>query len=369
MASESAIETERTRYIVISEIIQQFANSIWQMFVALLNPFFLVVIAILLIILVLVNKKYKAGAYYQITKVPLLLLSRDVGRIGEYLTYKKLQYFEKDKAKFLFNVYIPKDTGETTEIDVLMLTRKGIFVFESKNYSGWIFGSESQKNWYQTLPAGRGRSHKEHFYNPIMQNSSHIKYLRALIGENIPMHSIIVFSERCTLKNVTVKSDEIKVIKRNEVSDIVFGIYKSLSDNIMTDEDVENLFAKLYPYTQVSEEEKAQHIANIQNKFAEKPMTGSKSKIDEASLSEPVLSTAEPAKSSIEQYDIASDLTKMQPDNTVSADSTVKANICPKCGGELVLRTATKGVNAGNQFWGCTNFPKCRHMQKIEIEK
>lgn len=55
------------------------------------------------------------------------------------------------------------------------------------------FGSESQKNWYQTLPSGRGRSHKEHFYNPIMQNRSHIKHLKAFLNKEIPMYSVITF--------------------------------------------------------------------------------------------------------------------------------------------------------------------------------
>jgi restriction system protein len=32
---------------------------------------------------------------------------------------------------------------------------------------------------------------------------------------------------------------------------------------------------------------------------------------------------------------------------------------CPSCGVEMVLRTAKKGPNAGEKFWGCSNFPKC----------
>lgn len=34
--------------------------------------------------------------------------------------------------------------------------------------------------------------------------------------------------------------------------------------------------------------------------------------------------------------------------------------VCPKCGNSMVLRTAQRGRNAGSQFWGCSNFPKCR---------
>jgi hypothetical protein len=39
--------------------------------------------------------------------------------------------------------------------------------------------------------------------------------------------------------------------------------------------------------------------------------------------------------------------------------------ICPKCGGDMVLRTAKKGANAGQQFWGCANYPKCRSMLSV----
>ena len=130
---------------------------------------------------------YKESTYYKITKQPYFALHRNVGLYGEYLTYKKLQSLEKKGAKFLFNVYVPKENGETSEIDVLMICEKGLFVFESKNYSGWIFGTEDQLHWYQTLKKGWGKSQKEQFYNPIMQNNSHIKHLTAFLGKALPM--------------------------------------------------------------------------------------------------------------------------------------------------------------------------------------
>jgi restriction system protein len=43
----------------------------------------------------------------------------------------------------------------------------------------------------------------------------------------------------------------------------------------------------------------------------------------------------------------------------------VPANICPKCGGEMVLRTVRKGPNPGLQFWGCSNYPKCRFSKAL----
>lgn len=184
----------------------------------------LILIIIIIVLLIKKNKDYKNSTYYQITGLPYFSVRYDAGRYGEYLTYKYLKYFEAIGAKFLFNIYIPKKNGETTEIDVLMICPKGLFVFESKNYSGWIFGSESQKNWYQTLPSGRGRSHKEHFYNPIMQNNSHIKHLKAFLNKEIPMYSIITFSDRCTLKRIQIESNNVSVINRYNVAYVVSQI-------------------------------------------------------------------------------------------------------------------------------------------------
>jgi len=42
------------------------------------------------------------------------------------------------------------------------------------------------------------------------------------------------------------------------------------------------------------------------------------------------------------------------------------SNVCPKCGGEMVLRTAQRGPDTGQEFWGCSNFPRCRYTKPIE---
>jgi len=46
--------------------------------------------------------------------------------------------------------------------------------------------------------------------------------------------------------------------------------------------------------------------------------------------------------------------------NPILADSQPTVNNCPLCGSEMVLRTAKKGPKAGENFWGCSAFPKCR---------
>ena len=40
--------------------------------------------------------------------------------------------------------------------------------------------------------------------------------------------------------------------------------------------------------------------------------------------------------------------------------------LCPKCGSNLVLRTAKRGNNIGEQFYGCLAYPKCRFILKME---
>jgi hypothetical protein len=35
---------------------------------------------------------------------------------------------------------------------------------------------------------------------------------------------------------------------------------------------------------------------------------------------------------------------------------------CERCGGEMRKRVARRGQHAGGAFWGCTNFPRCRHI-------
>lgn len=102
-----------------------------------------------------------------------------------------------------------------------MLHRTGIYVLESKNYSGWIFENEKDASWTQTLP----NKDKNHFYNPVKQNKTYIMWLNEMLGNDVST-SIIVFSERCTLKSITLDSKNIYVIKRDELK--VFIVQKGI---------------------------------------------------------------------------------------------------------------------------------------------
>lgn len=40
---------------------------------------------------------------------------------------------------------------------------------------------------------------------------------------------------------------------------------------------------------------------------------------------------------------------------------------CPSCGQPMILRTSKRGANAGNQFWGCSTYPKCKGTRSYEV--
>ena len=243
------------------------------------------------------------------------------GRRGEKLTERELKLVQLlgRKGKVLRNVYLTKGNGETSEVYVIFITQKGIFVFESKNYSGWIFGDEKSQKWTAMLP----NKQKNQFYNPILQNKTHVKWMRNYVGEDVPLFSIIVFSERCELKKVTVESPDVKVIKRDRTYAAVRDIWDQ-SPDVISEEKINELYDNLAKLTNVDEAVKAAHIDNINQKYKK-----------EEKKQEPPVQT--------EQQEL----------------------ICPRCGSALVLRTAKKGENAGNQFYGCSNFPKCRYIQNL----
>lgn len=153
--------------------------------------------------------------------------------------------------------------GKTTEIDLLMIYEKEIFVFESKNYSGWIFGSENQLKWTQCFKNGT----KEQFYNPIKQNRTHIRALANLLQMSEEVFaSYIVFSERCELKKIPLLVDgDVTILQRPQM---LYYLRRRLqySPVYYSHEEIERIAALLKPFTQISREEKQQHIENLQTK-------------------------------------------------------------------------------------------------------
>ncbi|MBR6059984.1 MAG: topoisomerase DNA-binding C4 zinc finger domain-containing protein [Victivallales bacterium] len=47
----------------------------------------------------------------------------------------------------------------------------------------------------------------------------------------------------------------------------------------------------------------------------------------------------------------------------------VESPKCPICGAAMRLRTAKNGANAGQQFWGCTQYPSCRGIRDVIVSE
>lgn len=251
-----------------------------------------------------------------------------IGKRGEDLINNELSRLDLPglSGMTLNNLYIPKGDGSTTEIDLVFITEKGIFVIESKNYSGWIFGNENDQYWTATLPNGQ----KNRFYNPVKQNRSHIRWLKNYLQMDPPIYSLIIFSDRCELKQINCYSSDMSVIHRKDMaSEINRVMYQS--PNFYSPTETEQIYNRLLPLTHTDREMRDTHIAAL-----EQPPAGAYA--NTKVYAQPVVRPNSPA---------------------------VQQMICPKCGGKLILRTAKRGNHVGNKFYGCSNYPKCKYIQNI----
>lgn len=223
------------------------------------------------------------------------------GLIGEMLVnFAANVRLDKEKYHLVKNVTLPTEDG-TTQIDHIIVSEFGVFVIETKNMKGWIYGGEKQKTWTQKI-----YKHTTKFQNPLYQNYKHVKTIEsALEIEHSKIFSLIVFVGDSTFKtempdNVIYSGGFIRYIK-------------SKTDKIISQEEVKKIVSMIES-GRLSRTLKThrEHIKHVQNIVKEKE----------------------------------------------------KQNACPKCGGELLLRVVKQGVNKGNEFYGCSSYPKCRYTQK-----
>jgi hypothetical protein len=93
--------------------------------------------------------------------------------IGEALVANRLERL-MGLHVLINNVTLPIENG-TTQIDHILLTEAGIFVIETKHYSGWILGNPREDKWTQVIFRKKSR-----FQNPVHQNYLHVKTVQAL---------------------------------------------------------------------------------------------------------------------------------------------------------------------------------------------
>lgn len=147
------------------------------------------------------------------------------GTASERDLVMKLLKYGIPKQNIFHDLYIEKRNGGFSQVDLVIITEVGIIVFEVKDYSGWIYGSGNQSRWTKVLAYGR---QKHSFYNPIMQNKTHIAGLRRQLDQTdkIPYYSIVVFYGDCVLKNIDFVPSGTFIAKSNRVLEVVRTILR-----------------------------------------------------------------------------------------------------------------------------------------------
>lgn len=207
------------------------------------------------------KREYDKSEYKIITRQGYLNIIFDKGKIAEYFTWKILKA-QPEYKKVLINLYIPKDNTRTTEIDSILINKYGIFVIESKGYSGWIFGKENDQKWTQII-----YKKKTTFYNPVLQNRNHILHLAELleIKDMNVFKSYIVFSDRCELKKVNITKTNLRVVKRNTLNKTLQEDYNNERE-VLSEDEIKELGDKLYKYMFNDNSIKEKHIRDIENR-------------------------------------------------------------------------------------------------------
>jgi len=150
------------------------------------------------------------GTYWILnTFVPILQLSALVlsvlyflkspwfkGFAGEMMVHISAKiHLNKDKYHVLRNVTLPTTDG-TIQIDHIIVSEYGVFVIETKNMKGWIFGGTHQRTWTQKI-----FKYTKKFQNPLHQNHKHVETLKSMLELNDQqLFSIVVFVGRSTFK-------------------------------------------------------------------------------------------------------------------------------------------------------------------------
>ena len=98
----------------------------------------------------------------------------------------------KEKEEVVINNFLASRNKEKTysiQIDHIFISHKGIFVIETKDYHGKIYGKRFLNNWKQVI------GNKENIiYNPVKQNATHSKYIFEKLNKKYYCHNIVIFT-------------------------------------------------------------------------------------------------------------------------------------------------------------------------------
>lgn len=138
-----------------------------------------------------------------------------------------LDYGISPKAIF-HDLMLKNGESKSTQIDIVVATKVGLIVFEVKDYSGWIFGRAKDTKWTQSFyDKYHNKKHTYRFYNPVLQNESHIKVLQKQSKQfaDLPFYSVIVFYGDSELRDINFIPDGTFVIKPHRLGDVLDIIF------------------------------------------------------------------------------------------------------------------------------------------------
>ena len=155
--------------------------------------------------------------------------------MGEVKTQLGQRLFLDSKKYHRFDNFIIKDESDSTQIDHIIVSKYGIFVIETKDMDGWIFGNEKSANWTQSF-----YNNKIQFQNPLRQNYKHtISLSKYLDISHDKMKSLVIFWGESQFKTQMPKN----VIRGGFQGGADY--IKGFSEIVFTDEEVLNICNKL----------------------------------------------------------------------------------------------------------------------------
>lgn len=250
--------------------------------------------------------KEKEGFWASIFSPNRRTRAERIGDSGERAVSSYLADLECEDYQ-VFNDLLLRDGNYTTQIDHIILSCYGVFVIETKNVHGKVYGSDNAEFWKQYLPdwgyKRYGTTQEHQLRNPLWQNAGHIKSLRRLVFDNdIPIHGVVVFPYETDLY-VTATAEQ-PVLKMRQVVPYI----KQYRGKVLSAEQVGFYRRRLLEVISTTESDRMRHLDNVYR-------------------------------------------------NKERWNAAVASGKCPRCGGNLVLRSGKYG-----QFYGCSNYPRCNYI-------
>ena len=178
------------------------------------------------------------------------------GFSGEARAKRFLANLVDKRDIFVTNLLIPKDDGFTTEIDCVLISRKGIFCFEVKNWIGRVNGFECDDFWYRKYMTRHSKA--KQIKNPVKQNETHVRAINKVLGYEYFVHNVVLFSQDITLEHIVSNC----VYTRSMFEQY----YKSLKKNVFSRRKTYELIAKLVIY-KANEDKMRLHEEQFKRKY------------------------------------------------------------------------------------------------------